>query len=837
MQQPQQQPPQQQQQQTQQPANCLQMFSMESMYTIKDRSQTKSNLLDDGGHSGSGGISNDDDGALCSLSCRNQLAFTRIVDIDNVGVKSWGYHVYVCDINSPWNAHKVLTNKSKISALKWDLTGEKLAVSDYDGHVQLWTFKDYLRNEWMLVGSHHFAGEHIMGMVWFHNGKKTQLVSEKKDSPQYSEKFTNSPYAPSVKQFGGRAAQGVFVVSNTGMLGAVLINQDAPHATICASESIGITRQRITAVDISYARNGQFLIAISGGSVALPIRCYSVSVRKIDERCSITSQALPSFFVQDNEAQGSTPVITNLKFVSSEKVDTLIVAANNMGCGWIELWELSEKTHTVHKNFQAKTSDIFKTVFWQHQATHRCNHAITAITTTKLPIIPSTSYILVALSDLSIQCFSSDGLKGIAATSLNNHNYYNDPLPKRQKSSSSIACIDMSWLGCAFAIINTSGTIHLYKLFPEITQMTLNHACTLLEYSMITGIDWLDLILCIKTGIESLADRFEASFNRQPIQVQQYYYLQFLCIKSSLYRMLTNGQGKAADLSALNMVHSVATAFKSLLRPSDSFHDKFPSERLTSVLTENIISDVDKVLLHIEPKEFTVEPTTLQSLQQLMQWVADLALNLLVRIPEQRMQLKSSGYELLKDHKALNILRELLVIIRIWGLLRKSCLPTYSRSADNIDVLGLLFQHLSKLVQLGNENQSIDDQLIDDCCLLPNQIMIPMVCPVYSMTAVATPHFFFQNLPLQLEFGVKPDLNFVPELNHIEGCMRYNQVVDVVKHIYLGKKPSTVKQCTRCRGKSQAKITTRTAAIKAWEQRWLRKCPCGGSWEIYTENQ
>ena len=54
-----------------------------------------------------------------------------------------------------------------------------------------------------------------------------------------------------------------------------------------------------------------------------------------------------------------------------------------------------------------------------------------------------------------------------------------------------------------------------------------------------------------------------------------------------------------------------------------------------AVMSDSII-DVDKVLLHLEAKEFTVEPSTLQSLHQLIQWVADLALNLLARLPEQR---------------------------------------------------------------------------------------------------------------------------------------------------------------------------------------------------------
>lgn len=53
--------------------------------------------------------------------------------------------------------------------------------------------------------------------------------------------------------------------------------------------------------------------------------------------------------------------------------------------------------------------------------------------------------------------------------------------------------------------------------------------------------------------------------------------------------------------------------------------------------------DIDKVLLKLDAKDFTVEPSTLQSLQQLIQWVADLTLSVLVRIPENRGLNKSSG--------------------------------------------------------------------------------------------------------------------------------------------------------------------------------------------------
>lgn len=59
--------------------------------------------------------------------------------------------------------------------------------------------------------------------------------------------------------------------------------------------------------------------------------------------------------------------------------------------------------------------------------------------------------------------------------------------------------------------------------------------------------------------------------------------------------MLANGQDKAADISSLLMVNSIAAAFKSLLRPSELIsQDKGPAESLTAVIND-AIADVDKV--------------------------------------------------------------------------------------------------------------------------------------------------------------------------------------------------------------------------------------------------
>lgn len=58
--------------------------------------------------------------------------------------------------------------------------------------------------------------------------------------------------------------------------------------------------------------------------------------------------------------------------------------------------------------------------------------------------------------------------------------------------------------------------------------------------------------------------------------------------------------------------------------------------RFSVVLSESVPADIDRLLLGLEVKEFSVESSTLQSLQQLIQWVADLALNILAKLPDNR---------------------------------------------------------------------------------------------------------------------------------------------------------------------------------------------------------
>jgi len=115
--------------------------------------------------------------------------------------------------------------------------------------------------------------------------------------------------------------------------------------------------------------------------------------------------------------------------------------------------------------------------------------------------------------------------------------------------------------------------------------------------------------------------------------------------------------------------------------------------------------DIDTVVMSLSPeKKFVIDGLTLQSMQPLIQWVADLALYLVSALSSMHgaggsVQLNAQypGATLLRDFRTLGTLRELLVIMRTWGLITTSCLPRFTALSAGVDCLAQLFRLLTKV--------------------------------------------------------------------------------------------------------------------------------------------
>ncbi|XP_029849186.1 mediator of RNA polymerase II transcription subunit 16 [Ixodes scapularis] len=784
---------------------------------------------------------------VCSVSSHNTLAFTSSSDVQEPVGKITCFHVYVVDLNMPWDAHKVMTHSEEITCIEWDVGASKLLITDAVGQIQLWSMKNYLLNDWTMIASASFPGEYVLVGAWFHNGKKIGLNMEKKDSMLYLEKYVHIRFGPSVRQVGGKPSEGCIAVTSSGLVCVVILQSD--ETVVTGTEILGQYRNRLKVVDLCYGKNGDFLVVTSDGLVQSSVHCYRIALKLNQDKCIVSCQPFSSFYLnchvspQSREKPTHTRV-THLNFVLREAADAVAVSVSGCGGSTIELWELREKPVRFHKVLHTPSSaeTATKTVGWQHHASTSYSSPVMALCTPRLSIYdmsPPPSYIIAAYKDNVIKCFSREYLNYVCSINISAGSHRRDDHGiKYQHLSATVSHMQLSWTSGVLVAVDSLSQLFLFRLSP-VTEpgnpISPSYTVTLLEHCLMTGTDWWDVLLGLRPDvIETVCAKMTEVFNKQPPGIQQYLLSRFLTVKGSLYRCLANGQARAGDCHAQIMLNAVSAVMKGLLRPRDlSSHEKGPAETLTAVMSgREVIANLDKVLLHLETKEFSVEPLILQSLQQLTQWVADLTLHLMASLPQQVYNhMRFPGGGLIADPKSLNMLRELLVIFRMWGFISESCLPAYTKMTDNLDILSLLFKLLTKT--LLNHGSEPDETLLDECCLLPSQILIPSIDLGNHAEGVASPALFLNSLPLPFEFGIQPDFLHIPsKLHAVEGSVAMPSKVDIVRHIGLGSNPSAARHCTRCFSISMVRPGVKAGTIRAWEQRWVRFCPCGGQWRL-----
>ncbi|XP_073847646.1 mediator complex subunit 16 [Musca autumnalis] len=760
---------------------------------------------------------------LCKISVKNLVVYCV-----HQGLQST---VSVCDLVSPWQSFKITTSKNLVSALEWNQTGELLLVGYKHGICEIWTTRNHGINNWKLVYKANLPFEEIIQAKFFHNGKQMFFNSHKKDLQAYSDKFERSDFRPSLTHFGNTPMEGCFLLSSSGLMGAFAIPQLLPAMFDVAGNSIQptelnihtysleLSRSYITHSCLDYSPNGTFSVVVNSWNEPL-INCYKVAIEKENQdTLALKCGSLTSVFFQKDDMESKQ--VSHIRWRSINGDEMLFVVYDYMDGSFMEQWILTKKHQAVHKLLQKNKTDFVQWEQWELSAKLSLSSKVCDICLTKLP--SDSLLIFATLKDYSVQVLEM-GLKKLASPVVERM-----PEDHQRGVPCKLLASDITFLNQLLIIFDNLGQMyamqvpnHQYDKNYKMNPLSLPAA--LLEYSIVTGIDASDVLMLNLPNLEVLAEKITENFTRQHNFTRQYYYSNFLSLKSNLCRIQTKQQ----DFDNLITLHSISIAFKSLLRPSDlSSQDKGPAENLSMILSDPNpqYTDVDKVLCVLDPKDFTVEPTTLQSLQQLIQWVADLALSILNKLPEDIMKAKFNkkhGYDISRDMIAISSIRELLVMIRIWGLLNPQCLPIYTKSVENFDVLPVLFRLLTRLYQNPNEP---DDVLLDDCSVLSTQVLIPSR-HTNTPTTLLNSHATAKLFPFVFQTSVEP---LALQDLHYDEVVFPNSCRDDVSNLHLGSKVKTIRKCIRCGFINNINKTAKTAALKAWCQRW-QYCHCGGFW-------
>ncbi|XP_064636432.1 mediator of RNA polymerase II transcription subunit 16-like [Lineus longissimus] len=809
-----------------------------------------------------------DEKTALSISCRNVVAFStsqELVKNNESDIKEkidsnikesqkLSYYLYVCDLDKPWDIHMVTSQDERIQSVEWDITGGRLLMVGGFGVCQIWAMKDHLINCWTLETTADMKGEDILTATWLHPGINYSFYADKKDAVYYNDKYVRSKLAPSISQFGGVAHDGWIVVTATGLVSVSVLKSDKTVTT--CTKSLGPVRTRIMLADVSFMESGQIHVATSDGSISSSILCYYISLKMEHNSVMMTCQPSYSFFPRchlDPTFKDSPNVkLMHLKFYSPEASDTMFICCVSNRDTVLELWKLQEQQFQVHRSFVNNANNLNmdnkqSLMKWVPKAKQGYSSVATAVGMPRFPVMQSIpdptlsilQYVVIAFKDRSVHLLNKQNFHFMAHLTLDSGIANQEIDNKKRKIDTCPVAIQQSYSGCCMVAVDAQGVLYVLRPLNLRDQSQLLppvYIVSLLEYAMVTGFDWWDIMLLVKSGtVENVLVRFHDNFYRQLHSVQEYLYTRFMGVRASLFRCNLGSQTKVADCLSKLLLNSVATAFKSIFRPKSlATQDKSPAEKLSITCSKYTETELDKILLNLETKEFIVEPGTLQSLQQLIQWVADFTLFLLSSVPMYATSSSFPGANIIHDTSALMTLRELLVIIRVWGLINQSCSPVFM-TTTNIDIMALLFKLLTKVwLSTKDGNVEFDENLIDECCVLQSHLFIPNMEQIMLQDGR---HFLLLQSQhvVRFEYGVTPDHLSKPVAYtmQFDGQSHSLQKRDCVHQLNLGNVPAEkVKECTRCGNVSLLKTTIKSVAMKAWDQRWSRMCMCGGQWKL-----
>ncbi|XP_053437477.1 mediator of RNA polymerase II transcription subunit 16 isoform X2 [Nycticebus coucang] len=660
----------------------------------------------------------------CAWSCRNLIAFTTDLRSDDQDLTRV---IHILDTEHPWDLYSIASEHSEaITCLEWDQSGSRLLSADADGQIKCWSMADHLANSWESTVGSLVEGDPIVALSWLHNGVKLALHVEKSGASSFGEKFSRVKFSPSLTLFGGKPMEGWIAVTVSGLVTVSLLKPSGQVLT--STESLCRLRGRVALADIAFTGGGNIVVATADGSSASPVQFYKVCVSVVSEKCRIDTEILPSLFMRcttDPNRKDKFPAITHLKFLARDMSEQVLLCASSQTSSIVECWSLRKEGLPVNNIFQQispvvgdKQPMILK---WRILSATNDLDRVSAVALPKLPISLTNTDLKVA-SDTQFYpglglalAFHDGSVHIVHRLSLQTMAVFyssatprpvDEPAIKRPRTAGPAVhfkAMQLSWTSLALVGIDNYGKLSMLRISPSMghtldVSLALRHLLFLLEYCMVTGYDWWDILLHVQPSmVQSLVEKLHEEYTRQNAALQQVLSTRILAMKASLCRLSPCTVARVCDYHTKLFLIAISSTLKSLLRPHFlNTPDKSPGDRLTEICAKITDVDIDKVMINLKTEEFVLDMNTLQALQQLLQWVGDFVLYLLASLPNQGSPLRP-GHSFLRDGTSLGMLRELMVVIRIWGLLKPSCLPVYTATSDTQDSMSLLFRLLTKL--------------------------------------------------------------------------------------------------------------------------------------------
>jgi len=701
----------------------------------------------------------------------------------------------------------------------------------------VWTCKNEFTNS-----SHPLCGEEILCVGWLHTGLYNPFSIDKSG-------VAAKNFAPSLKKFANKSVEGYVAVSGCGKV-LVRVTDDRMENKCEVRQLNTPCHQEIA--DLSYGPDGSIKIVMSDGIVKHIIRTYVIKISYDRlKNLKVNVEVGSNFTLKDNN--DSYKFISHIKFTTRETNDYLMICISGSNGSHFETWMLRNREVTLHRIFQNITPTHPAEKFYEWQFHTRSNQLprVRNFSLPTLAVNTSTQGVqspifcgflmAVVFADNSVQLIHRVFLSRIASFSPTNFNI-ND-FKRTKVDDENLQHVLFSPMCCALLIFDDRSCGKLLKVAPWISShggeisedLQVKFVVQLLQHCIVSGCDWWELLINISSNIaEKIATILKSDDPSLPFASNKAHSRKLDVIRMTIYQLYHSPF--VTDIYLKFMLNALTNMFRSLILPQTRVtnEDNDPATTLQLLCRTSAERDIDKMVNNLD-----ADSNNFQSMQQLNQWITDVILYFVASVPVYTKQKKrpAPGYLLLKDHEFLEQCRESLVLVRVWGLLKKACMPTFIKFNHNLDVLAHLFDLITAIWQTSKEQGMVDiaKNVVDECCVLPSKVHIPLFVPInspncylYRMKDRKKVTFTFGKCDIDPELPTKMQEKH-PFIRYLSG---QTGLVDMLRWIRLGNQNyQPLKQCIRC-GVIALVENQQNPKIDSWENRFLSNCICGGAWRL-----
>ncbi|CAF0729025.1 unnamed protein product [Brachionus calyciflorus] len=515
------------------------------------------------------------------------------VSSKNIAVISNDCYAYILPLEKPNELIPVNSSNSPCIQTCWSDDGKYLLCFHKSGEINLYHVKTTLLDSIEHSFSTQINSNDILVIKPFSKTPKLCFNFEKKDSPNYLEKFYYKSYSI-MKNYSKICHGGFLILTKSGMLHVLMTDFNSVRnqfekfefdmnlsAQINGMSNDDDDRPKFELGDFSFEEDGSINVILSSQDNNIPIYLFKVDLKFSQDGLSIdgTTELLSVFNLQIEPSNYKT----KLMFTSHESAKTICVAFNPdlTNQNFIQIYQPAILNQNMMGSYDGNNQFILLN-------TLQCPSSLVNISVSKYytglkdlienRFINDVAYLIATYNNgtqgfIDMQNFNQifSGFIPLKNNSYQNYELYSDySLSKKIKFTQEyLVRVDQSQSGLiGIGLTNLSRLVVFRqpssKNDHNLNQL-VNNFINFYEYSILNGNDYWDLFVSTNPKIvDSLIEKLEDKFTNQlQTSLQKFYFTRHYSLMFSLYkRSHTFNHFRSQDILAkltLNRIMSIVS--------------------------------------------------------------------------------------------------------------------------------------------------------------------------------------------------------------------------------------------------------------------------------------